>query len=82
LNLSLKMLRQAFKDLLSTDEKIRVAACDFFYDSPSLQEIVKDLNLDKEELMMMASEIANEDGARSKKLLQQYLKEITQEGGT
>tara|TARA_A100001515_G_scaffold30971_2_gene24165 strand:+ start:6279 stop:6509 length:231 start_codon:yes stop_codon:yes gene_type:complete len=76
------MLRQAFKDLLSTDEKIRVAACDFFYDSPSLQEIVKDLNLDKEELMMMASEIANEDGARSKKLLQQYLKEITQEGGT
>ena len=82
MNLSLKMLRQAFKDLLSTDEKIRVAACDFFYDSPSLQEIVKDLNLDKEELMMMASEIANEDGARSKKLLQQYLKEITQEGGT
>lgn len=76
------MLRQAFKDLLSTDEKIRVAACDFFYDSPSLQEIVKDLNLEKEELMMMASEIANEDGARSKKLLQQYLKEITQEGGT
>ena len=76
------MLRQAFKDLLSTDEKIRVAACDFFYDSPSLQEIVKDLNLDKEELMMMASEIANEDGARSKKLLQQYLKEITQEGET
>ena len=82
MNLSLKMLRQAFKDLLSTDEKIRVAACDFFYDSPSLQEIVKDLNLEKEELMMMASEIANEDGARSKKLLQQYLKEITQEGGT
>jgi|TARA_R100000455_G_C6159037_1_gene45047 hypothetical protein len=70
------MLQQAFKDLLSTDEKIRVAACDFFYDSPPLRETAKDLNLEKEELMMMASAILNEDGARSKKLLQQYLKEI------
>ena len=76
MNLSLKMLEQAFKDLLSTDKKIRVAACDFFYDSPSLREIAKDLNLEKEELMMMASAVLNEDGARSKKLLQQYLKEI------
>ena len=82
MNLSLKMLEQAFKDLLSTDEKIRVAACDFFYDSPSLREIAKDLNLEKEELMMMASTVLNEDGARSKKLLQQYLKEITQGGET
>jgi hypothetical protein len=48
------MLQQAFKDLLSTDEKIRVAACDFFYDSPPLRETAKDLNLEKEELMMMA----------------------------
>lgn len=82
MNLSLKMLEQAFKDLLSTDEKIRVAACDFFYDSPPLREIAKDLNLEKEELMMMASAILNEDGARSKKLLQQYLKEIRQGGET
>mgnify|MGYP003137717487 FL=1 len=82
MNLSHKMLVQGFKDLLSTDEKIRVAACDFFYDSPALQEIAKDLSLEKEELMMMASEIANEDGARSKKLLQKYLEEIKQRGGT